>query len=361
MTHSREKRDDCDEIAPASFIRRPRHGKELHVATMSDVARMAGVSSATVSYVINQTKPVKKETSDRVLAAAKTLGWQPNAAAKALRSSRSHTLAVLGPPRERTYAEVQGVLTHDLAEAAGEQGYDLLIKTRTSDLTTLDHFARTGAADAIILTDVLMDDPRVPVLSKAGVPFVLIGRPEDTEDLNWVDLDFEQAGQIAVRTLTEAGKRRLAFLGPARSTYVNRAGFAIRALTGVRTAAEELDVQLFTPPSGEGIPDFRRSVADVFDKHPDTDGLILQCEPVTPLLAQMIAETGRAVGREVDVIAMAPESLAVQSHPALDFIDLVPGELAHEAVRLALDSLEGHPAQAVLVEPRVTALSTDRT
>ena len=80
------------------------------MATITDVARRAGVSVGTVSHVINNTVPVKRETRDRVLGAIRELDYHPNLVARSLQSRKTNTISLVLPATERSLGEylIQG-------------------------------------------------------------------------------------------------------------------------------------------------------------------------------------------------------------------------------------------------------------
>jgi LacI family transcriptional regulator len=212
--------------------------------TIKDVAREAGVSIATVSYVLNN-KPdsVSESTRRHVLAAAERIGYRPNVTARNLRSNQTRLIGYAWyevPPFGVPCGRLNTVLdwfTYYLARAAEQAGYHLLTFTNPPDnpKPTYDNLIRTGRVDAFVLAGTVADDPRVEFLLDKGFPFVSFGRSNPEWSFPWVDTD-NRAGMVeATRYLIGLGHQRIAFLGwPSDSLTGNF------RLAGYRQALEEV-------------------------------------------------------------------------------------------------------------------------
>ena len=178
--------------------------------TIKEVARAAGVSPATVSRVFNDTAPVDDETRARVLSAAESLRYVPNAAARSLITSRTATLGVLLPDLHGAY---QAELMRGLGQAARRRGFDLLVSTAFGDrgaaLAALR--ALRGRVDGVILvppatgTDLLLRE--LP----GEQPVVLLG-PATGVQAAAVTIDEAGGAAAMVRHLIRHGHRRIALL-----------------------------------------------------------------------------------------------------------------------------------------------------
>ena len=165
------------------------------MATRADVARLAGVSPATVSYAISGKAPISEETRDRVYAAMRELQYTPNVMAQALAGRRSRIIAMLLPSQERALSNADMEYMLGAASAARELGYHLLLwPTVDRDVEEVVALGQAGLLDGVILMEVRMQDERVALLRDAKVPFSLIGRTADEhEEPLFSDRDFEGA------------------------------------------------------------------------------------------------------------------------------------------------------------------------
>lgn len=188
------------------------------MATMQDVARRAGVSIATVSFVVNDSKPVSPETRDRVRAAMLELGYRPNAVARALARRRSHIVAVVYPLVPSRPLNTATTFLTGAAEAAAENDYSIVLWPTVGGSERLADLRSDGLLDGVVLMQVTTDDERVAILRDSGTPFTLIGRTRDPSALDWVDIDFEGMVEEALERLIALGHSRIALvLGPERS------------------------------------------------------------------------------------------------------------------------------------------------
>jgi DNA-binding LacI/PurR family transcriptional regulator len=183
--------------------------------TIKDVAREAGVSTATVSYVLNQKKSylISPTTRDLVLAAVKKVGYAPNTAARNLKVSQSHLIGYAWHIVPATgMNSVLDSFTYYLAQSAEAAGYHLLTFTHTAKgpLPVYEEMIRSGRVDAFVLSDTTSDDKRIPFLLELGYPFVSFGRSNPDWDFPWVDTDGQQGIEQAVHYLLELGHRRIA-------------------------------------------------------------------------------------------------------------------------------------------------------
>jgi LacI family transcriptional regulator/LacI family repressor for deo operon, udp, cdd, tsx, nupC, and nupG len=184
-------------------------------ATIKQVAQRAGVSVATVSYVLNGTGVVTDETRQRVLSAVAELNYQPRYAARSMRG-RSHTLGVTLPSRPGRLAEpALAEVLSGLADAAALRGYFLLLATADAEQDETDlclRLAHTRRVDGLILLDMLVDDPRARALADAGIPHVCAGPPPVGTDSPAVVVDVRAAAVDAVRHLLSLGHRRIGLI-----------------------------------------------------------------------------------------------------------------------------------------------------
>jgi DNA-binding LacI/PurR family transcriptional regulator len=183
--------------------------------TIYDVAREAGVSIGTVSYVINKSKQVRPQTVRRVEDAMRKLNYLPSASAKALALGRTDVVSLIYPNNIFNFQMVLNSLTLGIAEVLADTDYrlTLLPLLRETDIQELEANVQAHTFDGAILMNTLLHDPRVGYLKQVSMPFVQIGRCLDNEGLYFVDADIEAAARLQVEHLVNLGHRSIAFLG----------------------------------------------------------------------------------------------------------------------------------------------------
>jgi len=186
------------------------------VATIRDVAREAGVSIATVSYVLNDTKPVSEETRRKVLEAARKLGYHPSNMARGLRSHRSYSLGYSWRPMPDGQINIilDTFLEH-MAIAAARRDYHIVAYPTTTvkdEVSFYQKLLEAHRVDGFVLSNTNYDDIRIRFLLEVGVPFVAFGRANPEWEFPWIDVDGAAGMRKGVAHLVEMGHTRIAFI-----------------------------------------------------------------------------------------------------------------------------------------------------
>ena len=183
--------------------------------TRRDVARLAGVSDAVVTYTLTGTAPVAEATAARVRAAIAELGYRPNATAAALRTGTSRTIALLAPVGSvRVFTNPFFTeLASAVEDAARARELDLLVVTSIPDVDALHARLRDLTARQIAGVLLLAGD-RVErsSIDAYGVPWLQLNSSDETA-ANGVGVDLEAGAAAVTRHLLETGRRRIAFVG----------------------------------------------------------------------------------------------------------------------------------------------------
>ncbi|NGO75699.1 LacI family transcriptional regulator [Streptomyces sp. YC504] len=325
------------------------------MVTIAEVARRAGVSPSTVSYVLSGKRAISTETRERVRRSIHELGYHPNAGARALAGNRSHVIALMMPLRTDMYLPVMMEIALAVATTARTHGYDVLLLTGEEGAAAVRRIADSASADALILMDVELDDERLPLLDEIAPPAVLIGQPADPAGLTCVDLDFAAAGARCVAHLAELGHREIALIGEAPAVYARHTGFAERTLQGARAAARELGVRMLHRPTEGSYDAMAAQITRIFDERPGTTGLVVQNEAVVEPLLSLLRQQGRAVPEDISVVAICPEQVAAQASVRLTSVALPAQEMGRRAVERVVDRLEGREHRPLdLLAPHLT-------
>jgi LacI family transcriptional regulator, repressor for deo operon, udp, cdd, tsx, nupC, and nupG len=203
------------------------------VATLKDVAELAGVSVKTVSNVVNGYTFVRPENERRVREALAVTGYRPNVGARNLRRGRTGFIALMVPELSIPYF---GELAGGVITAAHSHDWSVLIEQtqglRESERATLASLGPHMVDGAIISPEALEKADFTQHAS--GVPIVLLGEHALDVPIDHVGIDNVRAAQAAVRHLISMGRRRIAVIGqnPSRGTATQR-------LAGYRDALAE--------------------------------------------------------------------------------------------------------------------------
>lgn len=186
------------------------------MSTIKDVAREAGVSIATVSYVLNNSGAVSEATRRRVLQAVEKLGYRPSVIARGLQARQSRMIGYSWRPMPPDqFNPILEKFIHSMAEAAERHDYHVLTfpsATVSEEVAAYEEMIETGRVDGFILSNTNLNDPRIRYLLDVGFPFVAFGRANPDWDFPWVDVDGADGVRQAVNHLLELGHRRIACL-----------------------------------------------------------------------------------------------------------------------------------------------------
>lgn len=202
--------------------------------TIYDVAAKAGVSTTTVSHVINESRFVSEATVRRVRRAMKELNYQPNAVARSLRRKHTHTLGLVLPDSSNPFfAEVaRGIETY-----AFQQGYNVIFGSSDGDLKKEHAYLRVFVekqVDGIVFVAAGESAQNLEQLLGKHLPLVVVDRDFKKVIADYVVADNRQGGYLAASHLIELGHRVIGCIaGPSSITP------SAERVTGYRDALEK--------------------------------------------------------------------------------------------------------------------------
>jgi len=230
---------------------------------------------------------------------------------------------------------------------AEERGFDVMIVGRDEDALAGDLLV-----DALVVMSVRAQDSRVPHLSQRGKPAVLIGVPDDTGGLSAVDLDFEDAGRIAVRHLAALGHKQIALLiHPVEQG--DDFAFSYKLQHGFLDEAGRLGVAASCRRVGADRAAVAAWLDEAATSQPGLTGIFVEAVASLDALYEELDARGYSVPGDISVVALAPAKQFVRLFPRTTVIDLPGDEMVRRAVNLALDELSGGERGVVELLPAV--------
>ncbi|GHH24680.1 LacI family DNA-binding transcriptional regulator [Streptomyces lanatus] len=312
---------------------------------ITDVARHAGVSPSTVSYALSGKRPISAETRRRVEESVRALGYRPHG-----RGSR--VLALAAPLRKGIDVPSLTRLTESVVTAARRHDHDVLLLTQEEGPRRV---AETGLADGLIVTDVQLHDPRLPLLRRLDRPSVLIGLPADPDGLTCVDLDFRAAAEACVDHLARLGHRVVALVGPPPEVYVRGTASAQRVIQGFTTAADRHRLTSTIHPC-EASPTAAHALTEqLLREQPALTGVVVHNDAALTPLLDAFEQQGLRVPDTLSLTAICPDDLAESIRIPVTSAALPTAEMGARAVHLLLRELSGERAPgSTLLAARVT-------
>ncbi|MGW2936605.1 LacI family DNA-binding transcriptional regulator [Streptomyces sp. NPDC001156] len=322
---------------------------------ITDVARHAGVSPSTVSYALSGKRPISEETRQRIEASIRELGYRPHAGARALASSRSNVLALVIPLRSGIHVPVVMQFAVSVVTTARRHDHDVLLLTQEEGEDGLRRVADTALVDALIVMDVQLHDPRLPLLRTLDRPSVMIGFPQDPTGLTCIDLDFKAAGELCVERMAGLGHRVVALVGSPPEVYVRQTAFAQRVAQGFTAAADRNGLTSSIHPCEASPAAARRIAEQLMCEQSGLTGVVVHNEAVLEPLIDAFEQLGLRVPGDLSITAICPDELAESLRVPVTSVALPSAELGARAVELLMKKLDGTAVpEATLLPPRLT-------
>lgn len=324
-----------------------------NLATIMDVARLAGVSRTTVSRVLNDSPLVDKETRKRVFAAMKELDYQPSLAARNLRKQETKLIAVLIPNISNLFF---ASLLEGMEGVAAQNGYNIILCNTWDDPERELRYIRmleNKQVDGVILTALRNPMERVLPYLKYG-PIVFASEYLEDDALPAVTIDNAAASRKAVGHLIALGRQKVAFInGPERFILCGdrRKGY-VQALEehGLPVRSEWMRQSDFTIVGGF------RSAQELFALPSPPTAVFAANDEMAIGAIQAIQQLGLQVPEDVAVVGFDDNPMATVVKPSLSTIGQPVHRMGAEVIKLLLACLEDKER---IARPRRIVLETN--
>ncbi len=317
-------------------------------STLHDVAARVGVSTRTVSRVVNGEGGFSTATGARVKAAIDELGYRPNLLARSLITKRSMTIGLVGGSMTDPFFPE---LAEGVHEAASTVGLTTLFAA-TDDSVDRQHQVveslRSRAVDGIILFPAGGLIEPIRILADDGLNVVAINPAETSVAVSSISSDITGGARTAIAHLRSRGRRRIAFLG-------SDSPYSTRREAGYREAAadDEPLVAKANPTADGGMI----GAQEILDRWPRVDAIFAYNDLMAMAALRVLEAAGRSVPDDVAVVGFDNIGLSAHLKPPLTTVDLDQrnlGRLAVELLAEAIDTPERisrqvtHPARLVI-------------
>lgn len=306
------------------------------VATITDVARRAGVSVSTVSYALSGARPIRPETRARIERAMRDLGYQPNAMARSLASRRSRVIALIYPA-DHGVGRTGGEFIQAAVTEARKFDYHLVLwPFPAGQQAEVQDLVKQRMADGVLIMEVFLDDDRIDLLEAEDIPYVMIGRTRDVSHRHSVDIDFQRTIVEAIGQLTELGHREIAFVNHSQSSLRAGYGPTVRAAEAYEGEMIRLGLEPLMCAVDDSPLAGRQAITDLLKDHPELTAVITMNELATFGMLAELQRRGLKVPDDISVMGVVTTpAVATMSSPTLTTMHS-PGE---QLGRLAVDSL----------------------
>lgn len=326
------------------------------MVTMQDVAKEAGVSKATVSYVLSNSPLITEKTAARVRKAMDKLGYSVNHAARSLSTARTDTICIVSPIQHGdVFSLSMGAYLYALSAAAHDMGYDTLLLTSDDGDSALSAAIDARKFDGVILLEVRNDDPRIDTLCQTQCPGVMLGVPRDPKGVDYVDSNFEGAAEHLVDVLADAGHQEVLLVGWPQQTYDSGMNFALRFRDAAMARAHSRAMQLHMVCSDDEMLGSDNAVKQALLAFPDATAMIIHNDAALVSAQQVLGDIGIDVPDDISVVALAPDQMAMGMCIPFTSMSIDLNEVARKTLEVLDRRIRDHAInqQQVLVDTRL--------
>lgn len=308
--------------------------------TIKDVAREANVATSTVSRVLSNSNKISDETKQRVNNAIKKLNYTPNVVARGLANKKTRILAVILPK------EAEDIFSNPffiqamkgISICAQEEDYYIMYgfnQDNDNEKEWLKKFINSNLIDGLCLLKVKENDEIIDYLKKIDFPFVVIGRPDNIENMLWVDNDNVKAMYDLVNKLISYGHKKIGFIGAKPKLNVSR-----DRLKGYKKALEYNNIPINEDLIYEGN-DFNKENGEI-----GTDNILKKLKPTAIVTTDDLLAFGTIEVlnnrelKDISIVGFNNIQISEYQKPALASVDINAEKLGYYATRLIINKLE---------------------
>jgi DNA-binding LacI/PurR family transcriptional regulator len=329
------------------------------VRTITDLARLAGVSPGTVSRALAGKSLVNAKTREKIEGLAREHGFRPNQMASGLRRQKTGVIGVVIPLGHDTRQQISDTffmtLLGFLADELTSEGYDLMLRRVVpgTDPDWLDRFIGSGMIDGAIVIGQSDQYDRIEDVADGYGPLVVWGNHTEGQRHCVVGTDNRLGGRMAAERLIAAGAMRIAFLGD--TTAIE---FAAR-FAGAQDVAAKLGADIIALPTHLSPERAGEEIAAHLAAHAEViDGIFAATDTLAALALTTLRERGVAVPNAIKLVGFDDLPIARQTVPPLTTIrqDIAAG--ARGLVDLLLRRLAGETTESLILPPELIVRET---
>lgn len=311
----------------------------MNKSTIYDVAALAGVSNATVSRALNEPDKVKSETRDKVLKAAKELGYKANAFAKGLASSKSTQVAVVVSDLARaSVAE----MVKGIAEVASSYGYSIILYPTTGEDKNADLLTNliSYQVDGILYMIDEITDAQHKILqelqTRYQIPLVLVNTvcKNDSSFLS-VAIDYEKAGYEVTKSLIQEGRKNIALL-----TTQKRYPVSELKERGYLKAMKAYNLEPQICYTSGNLDVNQKDISDFVASH-EIDGVIGVRDSIAISCMNILKNMGKKIPEDVSIFGFQNTRYTLLCRPTLSTINVPIYEIGARAMKVLTAEMMG--------------------
>lgn len=315
------------------------------MATIKDIAKLAGVSVTTVSRALNGYSDVSEKTRKRIKEVANQLQYSPNTVARSLVMNKSKTIGLLVSELNRTGAK--DMFTYEVMcginDSASDEGYDLilfstnLVKQKAKSYTQL---CKERLVEGVIMQGIKKDDPYLDEIIESNIPCVLVDVEVAGENVGFVTTDNEFGAQMAVKHLLNLGHKHIALMNGHDKALVSQ-----KRQKGYEKELEGASISIKKEYILNG--NFLESEAEVvayrfLQEHPEVTAIFCASDLMALGVMWAAKRLDLKIPEDLSVVGFDDITLSQYTHPPLTTISQDKYQIGYEAAKLLIGMLEGN-------------------
>jgi LacI family transcriptional regulator len=319
------------------------HSPGVRSITIRDVARLAGVSAATVSKVLNDGPGVAPSTRDRVRLTVDRIGYRPNSIARSLKAHRTSTIGLL---TDDLHGDNTTAMMHGVEEVAGDAGFGVMLCNsygeRDRERAQLEMLMDKRVDGVILMSGRRIEERAGPALSLGSLPSVFLFRYTLDLPVPGIVPDDQQGGRIATEHLLALGRRRIALVSGPRHFETS----TLRA-DGYREALAAADVPIdprYEVTGETWYEDTGYAAAHRLMSLPEPpDAIFCGRDNIAAGVLDALHELGLRVPEDVAVVGYHDLPGAAHQRPPLTSVARPLLEMGRRAGSMLIDAIDGRP------------------
>ena len=329
--------------------------QQPQIRTLKDLAKLADVSTGTVSRALANSELISKKTRMHIQDLARQHGFRPNITARNLRTQRTGAIGVTIPLGHEKGQHISDpffiTMLGFLADAITERGYDLMLsRVIPADSGWLDKIVDSGRIDGLIVIGQSDQPEALDTVAGRYRPMVVWGGYEKSQRHCSVGSDNFKGGHLAVEHLIERGCERIAFLGDPSVRELSQRYDGCRAAMAKAGLEKNLTVVPAHLVAETAVPDISAFLSSAREK---PQGIFAVSDVIAMSALRALSDYGLAVPEDVKVVGFDNLSLAEHTVPRLTTVrqDLRAG--AAHLVDLLLRRIAGEDTDNIVMDPEL--------
>jgi LacI family transcriptional regulator len=312
--------------------------------SLKDIASAVGVSTALVSYVLNNKKEgrIRKEVAEKIRAMASKLNYRPNQIAKSLKTNKTNTIGLI-------VADISNPFSSGLAriieDEADRQGYTVIFGSSDEKADRCEKLIETlvnRQVDGLIIFPPADSAGQIIQLKKHQVPFVLVDRYFPEIETNQVTLDNYQATFDAIQHLVNAGRHKIGMI-----TYRTSMVHLNERVRGYWTALKAAEIKplknwLKQVKINNDSTEIRAAVDDMLSRGVAVDSILFASNRIAAIALKYIDELGIKVPEKLALVGFDETEIFDFFRVPITFVSQPLTEMGQTATRILLDNMNSN-------------------